>query len=291
MSKKHNEKLETIQYLHSQDGPLKAYKNTDFMDSPDARLIRILAEFLEPQVRFRRYRITDTVVFFGSARLLPGDVTKQFFEKAKEKAKSGDLHSRQELEEETRKLEMSRYYDDAVELSRQLTAWSKKLGKGKRRFIVCSGGGPGIMEAANRGAHAAQGLSIGFNISIPFEQKANPYISRELNFEFHYFFIRKYWFAYMAKALVIFPGGFGTLDELMEMLTLIQTRKMKKKIPIVVYGSEYWNKVINFNEMVKWGTLSPEDLELFHFCDTPEEAFTYLTAELEKSYGDIGGSI
>jgi hypothetical protein len=147
------------------------------------------------------------------------------------------------------------------------------------------------MEAANRGAHKAGGLSIGFNISLPFEQHPNPYVSKELNFEFHYFFIRKYWFAYLAKALVIFPGGFGTLDELSEVLTLIQTRKIKKKIPIVIYGEEYWKKVLNFPEMVKWGMLSPEDLDLYRFCNTPKEAFTYLSAELERFYGDTGGTV
>lgn len=265
-----------------QPSPKKAYQNDEFMDSPDARVVRILAEFLEPKVRFNKYKVSDTVVFFGSARLHSLKDAQAELKRLKAKKNS----SSEEIAKAKRLVHMAQYYEDAVELSRMLTQWSKGLGKGKRRFIVCSGGGPGIMEAANRGANKANGYSIGFNISIPFEQSSNPYISRELNFEFHYFFIRKYWFAYMAKALVIFPGGFGTLDELAEMLTLIQTQKMVKKIPIVVYGKEFWKRVLNFHEMVKWGTLNLDDLNLFHYCDSPKEAFDYLTHELEKNYGD-----
>jgi len=232
----------------------------DFMESPEARPVRILSEFLEPQVRFEKLNVSDTIVFFGSARLLP------------------------ESEARGKALEMSRYYEDARELARLMTIWSKELKNKKRRFIVCSGGGPGIMQAANQGAHDADGLSIGFNISIPFEQNSNPYITDQLNFEFHYFFIRKYWFAYMAKALIIFPGGFGTLDELFEILTLIQTKKMTKRIPIVIYGSSYWKSVLHFDEMVKHGTISKEDLNLLKFCDSPKEAYDYLTDELTKLY-------
>ncbi len=180
---------------------------------------------------------------------------------------------------------MSKYYDDAVRLARMITVWSKELHNGKthcsRRFIICSGGGPGIMEAANRGASEAGGYSIGMNISLPYEQEPNPYISRELMFEFHYFFVRKFWLAYMAKALIIFPGGFGTLDEMMEILTLLQTGKITKRMPIIIYGSPYWKEVLNFEAMVKWGMISPEDLDLFSFCDTPEDAFACLKAALE----------
>ncbi|MFH1262034.1 MAG: LOG family protein [Pseudomonadota bacterium] len=271
--------------------PVKAYKNEHFIDSPDARVVRILSEFLEPQVRFRKFRVHDTVVFFGSARIQPTEIAKQQLEETRKKAKPLGAKGRAEIERAERFLYMSKYYEDARELARLLTVWSKGLGRGKRRFIVCSGGGPGIMEAASRGAHDAGGLSIGFNISLPFEQLPNPYISRELNFEFHYFFIRKYWFAYMAKGLVIFPGGFGTLDELSELLTLIQTEKLRKKIPVVIYGSEYWNKVIDFKEMVRWGVLSPEDLSYLKYCDTPKEAFTYLSTTLEQFYGDLGGFV
>jgi uncharacterized protein (TIGR00730 family) len=265
--------------------PKKAYENEQFINSHDARIVRILAEFLEPQARFRKYRVSDTVVFFGSARVLPPEQAQRELEEIRRKGKP------KEVGEAERRLAMSRYYADARELARLLTVWSKGLGKGKRRFIVCSGGGPGIMEAASRGAHDAGGLSIGFNISLPFEQMPNRYVTREMNFEFHYFFIRKYWFAYMAKGLVIFPGGFGTLDELSELLTLIQTQKLRKRIPVVIYGSEYWKKVLDFEEMVKWGTLAPEDLDYFKYCDTPKEAFQTLTASLEEFYGDKGGFV
>ena len=235
-----------------------------------------MAEFLEPEARFAKYKVEDTIVYFGSARLLSSEDANQALAEAKAKNKG--------VKAAERLVGMGHYYDEAVELSKRMTEWSKGLGKGKKRFITCSGGGPGIMEAVNRGASEANGLSIGFNISIPMEQGFNPYITPELNFEFHYFFIRKYWFAYMAKALVIFPGGFGTLDELAELLTLIQTDKIQKRIPIVIYGSEYWDKVINIKEMVNHGTLSEEDLELFHFSDTPEDAFNYLSKELTELY-------
>jgi len=274
-------------WYHPLPKPPKAYRNMDFIDSPEARPVRILAEFLEPQVRFRKYHVTDTIVFFGSARVVPSDKAKGDLERAKGESGESRVHG-ERFKHAERMVQMARYYDEAVELARMMTIWSKGLGKGQRRFIICSGGGPGIMEAANRGAIEGKGLSIGFNISIPFEQMPNPYISPELNFEFHYFFIRKYWFAYMAKALVIFPGGFGTLDELAEVLTLIQTGKIRKKIPIVIYGSEYWNKVINFHKMVEWGTLSPEDLDLFRICDTPQQAFDYLTQELKRLYVNKG---
>lgn len=254
----------------------KAYHNKQFIDSPQARQVRVLAEFLEPQARFRKYKVSDTIVFFGSARTKPAEEAKSALAQAK--------RQRRNVEQARRELIMSKYYEEAVELAGKMTKWSKGLGKGNRRFIICSGGGPGIMEAANRGASEANGLSIGFNISIPFEQGFNPYITPEMNFEFHYFFIRKYWFAYMAKALVIFPGGFGTLDELAEILTLIQTKKIRKEIPIVVYGKKYWNKVLRFDEMVKMGTIDSEDLNLFYMCDTPEEAYRYLTRELRKLY-------
>lgn len=254
----------------------RAYRNEEFINSSDARPIRILAEFLEPEARFARYKIEDTIVYFGSARLLSTDDAQKALEEAK--AKNEGIKAAERL------VGMGRYYDEAVDLSKRMTEWSKSLGKGKKRFITCSGGGPGIMEAVNRGASEANGLSIGFNISIPMEQGFNPYITPELNFEFHYFFIRKYWFAYMAKALVIFPGGFGTLDELAELLTLIQTKKIQKRMPIVIYGTEYWEKVINIKEMVNRGTLSESDLELFYFSDSPEDAFNYLTKELKSLY-------
>jgi len=268
---------------------VKAYKNAEFLNSPEARTIRILAEYLEPESRFRKYNIRDTIVFFGSARMVPHDSARQHLQRIKQKIKTlsgrpGPLAA--ELRQAEINLKTSKYYDDAVRLAYLITRWSKEIVNNKRkknrRFIVCSGGGPGIMEAANRGAAEADGYSIGLNISLPFEQEPNPYVPRELMFEFHYFFIRKFWFAYLAKALIIFPGGFGTVDEMMELLTLLQTRKMTRPLPIIIYGTEYWKKIINFETMVEWGMINPEDLGLLHYANTPEEAFAILKTELEK---------
>jgi len=266
---------------------LKAYKNMDFINSGDARVIRILAELLEPKQRLKKQNIKDTIVFFGSARTKSPVEAKKYLERVKERimsAKSQDSEKLQcELEFAQNQVFLSRYYNDAVELAKRLTSWSKSLDSNSR-FIVCSGGGLGMMEAANRGAREAGGKSIGLNISIPMEQYPNQYISPELNFEFHYFFMRKFWFIYPAKGLIIFPGGFGTLDELFEVLTLLQTKKLTKRLPIIIYGSEYWNKIIDFEAMVKYGTISKKALDLFKFCDTVDEAFTCLTEELTKLY-------
>jgi uncharacterized protein (TIGR00730 family) len=242
----------TTPNLHSNRRPV-AYKNETFIDSPDARGLRILSEYLQPLTHFRDEKIQDTIVFFGSARL----------------TEDGPL---------------GRYYKEARELARLLTVWSDNLPDNTRRFVVCTGGGPGIMEAANRGAYDANGKTIGLNIGLPFEQWPNPYITPDLSFEFHYFFMRKFWFAYLAKALVVLPGGFGTLDELMEVLTLAQTQKLENKIVIVLYGPEYWNEIINFPALVKHGVIGPEDLELFSFADTPESALEILKENLTKYY-------
>ncbi len=231
-----------------------AYKDEEFLESPAARSVRILSEYLAPLDKFRKEQIRDTVVFFGSARI-PAE---------------GD-HP------------LVRYYHEARELARKVTEWSESLQK-PLRFVVTSGGGPGIMEAANRGAHDARGKSIGLNIGLPFEQMPNPYISPELNFEFHYFFMRKFWFAYLAKALIVFPGGFGTIDELSELLTLAQTRKLEKKIVIVLYGSTFWKEVLNFDALVKYGVISEEDLQLFQFADDPDEALRILVDGLTEHY-------
>lgn len=266
--------------------PLKAYKNPEFLSSVDARAIRILAEFLEPLSRFRRFGIKNTIVFFGSSRIIPRAIARKRLRDLERELKHSHTTSKkkQKLLEDARvDLEMSRYYEDAVELSRLLTKWSLSLDN-DRRFVVCSGGGPGIMEAANKGARLAGGPSIGLNISLPFEQAPNKYIPKDLNFEFHYFFMRKFWFVYPSKALVIFPGGFGTMDELIEVLTLMQTGKIKKKMTVVIYGKDYWDEVINFNSMVKWRTISPKDLELFRFVNTPQEAFQYLKDQLTRNY-------
>ncbi len=263
----------------------KAYNNAKFLNSPPARSIRILSEFLEPLDRFRKKEIKDTIVCFGSARVIPKTNAQKKLKKIRAKLrKKNKLNSNDKLLLHDAEIDlfMSQYYEAAYRLTFMLTKWSKNV-NAKRHFVICSGGGPGIMEAANRGALRAGGKSIGLNISLPFEQKSNPYISEGLDFKFHYFFMRKFWFIYLAKALIMFPGGFGTLDELMEVLTLIQTRKVRKPLPIVLYGREYWEQVLNFKTMVKYRTISKKDLNIFRFADSPEEAFKYLKLELSKT--------
>ncbi len=264
--------------------PEKAYKNLKFLNSADARVIRILAEYLEPRARFRRLKVKDTIVFFGSARLEDRETALKRLEDCREIYKEDPSPETEfEVRRAEKRLEMSKYYEDARILSGMLTDWSLHLTNTHRRFLVTSGGGPGIMEAANRGAFEVPGgRSIGLNISIPTEQHSNPYITEELNFEFHYFFTRKFWFVYLAKALVVFPGGFGTLDELFEVMTLIQTHKLQKQLPIVLYGQEYWKNLINFDFLVENHMINEEDLELFRYADAPEEAFEYLRDELSK---------
>ena len=266
--------------------PVKAYKNNDFLNSADARVVRILSEYLEPVKRFREQELKDTIVFFGSSRARPLSETKLALERVNARIKEATKVTselRRRHEEAERKVRLSRYYEDAVKLSKKLTRWSKKLkGRGQHRFIICSGGGPGIMEATNKGSAQAKGKSMGLGISLPMEPVMNDFVSRELAFEFHYFFMRKFWFVYPAKAMVIFPGGFGTMDELFELLTLVQTRKLTRKIPIVIYGREFWEKVINFNEIEEWGTIDPGDQSLFFLTDSIEEAFQYLTSELKR---------
>jgi hypothetical protein len=236
-----------------------AYREEAFLQSQESRPLRILSEYLWPLAHFQEEKIHDTIVFFGSARI-----------------------------EETGPL--SRYYREARELARLTTEWASSVSENEngpsplRRFVVCSGGGPGIMEAANRGATDAGGKSIGLNIGLPFEQRPNPYITPELSFEFHYFFMRKFWFAYLAKALVVFPGGFGTLDELCEILTLAQTKKLESKILIVLYGPDFWREVLNFDALVKHGMISESDLNLFRFADTPQSALEILREGLTRYY-------
>ncbi len=264
----------------------KAYKDLEFLNSPDARLVRMLSEYLEPQRRFRRANVKDTIVFFGSARIRPKQESLRHLRRVQatlSRVRRPDKAMLKSLRDAELRMEMSRYYDDTVELARLLSSWSKKFDN-PHRFVICSGGGPGIMEAANRGASLAKGTTIGLNISLPFEQAPNPFVTPGLDFEFHYFFMRKLWFVYLAKALVAFPGGFGTMDELMEVLTLLQTKKVKKKVAVVVYGSDYWKKIIDFDQMVAHGVIDREDLELFRFLDTPEDAFKYLKTFLTDTY-------
>lgn len=260
------------------DSPL-AYQNEAFLNSADGRIVRILSEYSEPLARFRRERVQDTVVFFGSARIIAMDAATRALEAVKGAAGEMDATAALRRQSEAA-VEMAHYYEDARQLAAMLTEWAKTLKSRRQRFVVTSGGGPGIMEAANRGARDAGGKTIGLNIRLPFEQSANPYITPALNFTFHYFFMRKYWFAYLAKALVAFPGGFGTLDELFELLTLCQTKKLAKHITIVMYGSAYWKEVINLDKFVEKGMISREDLDLFRIADTPQEAFDFLKADL-----------
>lgn len=264
---------------------MKAYRDPDFINSPAARSVRLLSEYLSPYRRFRQEKVRDTIVFFGSARAIPRQKAEKIYLEQTDLAFEPVNRMEAEKAEEAKiQLELGRYYDDAVELSRLLTSWSLSLARNSNRFVICSGGGPGIMEAANLGAHLAGGKSVGLNISLPFEQLPNPYITESLNFDFHYFFMRKYWFVYLAKALIVFPGGFGTMDELWELLTLIQTGKITKKMVVLLYGRTFWNEVINFKAMVRWGTISPEDLEIFQFADSPPEACEIVKAGLEKYY-------
>ena len=284
---------------HLDPAPL-AYENGDFINSPDGRIFRMMAEYSEPMARFRRQRIEDTVVFFGSARFRALDEASKALELLEntgsvapappsEQPASVDEVERGEASDVKLRLaesavEMARYYEDARKLAGMLTSWAKTLPGRRHRFVVTSGGGPGIMEAANRGAYEAGGKSIGLNIKLPFEQYPNPYITPELNFEFHYFFMRKYWFAYLAKALIVFPGGFGTLDEMFELLTLSQTHKLAKKMTILIYGPDYWKNVINLNLLAEKGAIAMKDRDLFQYVDTPEEAFAFLKAELMEHH-------
>ena len=258
-----------------------AYLNPEFLDSQDARPIRILSEYLEPLRRFKDQKIQDTVVFFGSARVDSRERAERALKTLKARGvRDADEKFEIELRKSGKAVEWARYYEEARELSRLLTEWSLSLQSENHRFVVTSGGGPGIMEAANRGAHEAGGKTIGLNIRLPFEQEANPYITEGLQFEFHYFFMRKFWFAYLAKALVIFPGGFGTCDELFEILTLAQTDKLTKKIAVILYGSDFWDQVLSLKPMAEWGAIAEQDVDLLQHADTPNDAFEQLRDHL-----------
>jgi uncharacterized protein (TIGR00730 family) len=269
-----------IQFMPN--NPKKAYDNQDFLNGHDARSIRVLCELLEPEVRLRQHGVENTVVFFGSARPKPSVVAD-----AQLNEFSAQLPSESERTDEDiaqlAKLQsiarLSKYYDQAVQLSAKLTEWSEKK-PDNQKYFVCSGGGPGMMEAANKGANEAGGKSIALGISLPFEQGVNPYADSDLSFEFHYFFLRKFYFLYHAKAIVVFPGGFGTMDELFETLTLAQTNKLHKKMPVFLYGKEFWDGLINFDHFIKWGVISPGDVNLFKIVDDVDDAFGEITASL-----------
>src|SRR5580698_3410752 len=272
---------------HLKSAPV-AYENEAFLNSPDGRILRMLAEYQEPLARFRREQIQDTVVFFGSARFQgQKDASETLANLRKNHAATPSEGLEKDLKRALAAVDMARYYEDARRLAHMLTTWSIQIPARRHRFVVTTGGGPGIMEAANLGAHEAGGKTIGMNIALPFEQNPNPYVTPSLNFQFHYFFMRKFWFAYLAKGLVIFPGGFGTMDELFEILTLAQTDKLAKKILVVIYGSEYWHRIMNFQAFVDAGTVAPEDLNLFKFVDTPEDAFAFLRDGLTEYH--LGG--
>ena len=275
--------------LHAPKAP---HEDRVFMSSTPARPIRILAEYLHPLAQLKKEGIGDTIVMFGSARIESHETALARFTRLKN-AKTGNLSAarlkqrRLALRQAKSAVEMSRYYEEARQLSHKLTSWALSLGPRPRRFVVCSGGGPGIMEAANRGAYEAGGKSIGLSIELPHEQFANPYISPELSFNFHYFFMRKLWFAQIAKALIVFPGGFGTMDELWEMMTLSQTGKMPKHTLILIYGRKYWNDVLNLKGMVRWGTINQNEYDLLQYADNVEEAFELIRTGLEKYHMQV----
>ena len=272
-------------------GPEKAYKNLQFLNSSASRHIRILCEYEEPRERFAQANVKDTIVFFGSARSRSSGFCKdEVANLERELTRNSEPHVLHELGKRLtaakQRQRMARYYDETVELARRMTEWDMQR-SGSRRYYVCTGGGPGMMEAANKGAALVEGgRSVGLGISLPFEEKLNPYVTPELGFEFHYFFMRKYWFLYLAKALILTPGGFGTMDEFFETLTLRQTQKIKKPLPIVLFGTEYWDAVLNVDAMLEWGTISEKDLLLFHRSDTVDDAFQFLVDAIERNERD-----
>lgn len=261
----------------------KAYSNESFLNSRDARTLRILAEYIEPNSRFAHYRVDDTIVFMGSARTPSREQAELALAEARERGGN--------VEKAERDLENSAYYEAARTLAFRLTEWSKGLGDDDRRFVVCTGGGPGIMEAANRGASEARGMNVGLTISIPVEEYDNQYTTRELSFHFHYFFMRKFWFTYLAKAVIVFPGGFGTMDELFELLTLMQTRKIRKHLPIVLFGTKYWDEIVNFDALVRSGNIDAADLDLMFRTDDIDEAYDYVVKQLSTYAIDEPGAI
>jgi uncharacterized protein (TIGR00730 family) len=278
--------------LKPQHAPKPPHEDHEFLQSTPARPLRIMAEYLQPLMQLKKENIGDTIVIFGSARIESRETALARYTRLKKQktaklgAKARAAH-RLSLSNAKSALEMSRYYEEARELSHKITSWASSLGPKPRRFVICSGGGPGIMEAANRGAYDAGGKSIGLSIELPHEQFSNPYISPELSLNFHYFFMRKLWFAQIAKALIVFPGGFGTMDELWEMMTLLQTGKLSKNNMILIYGRRYWEQVLNFRAMVRWGMINPEEYKLIQFADTVGEAFEKIRTDMEKYHMEV----
>jgi uncharacterized protein (TIGR00730 family) len=278
--------------MKPQHAPRVPHEDRQFLESTPARPLRILAEYIEPLVQLKREGIGDTIVMFGSARIEPEETAKARLTRlkranVKKLSAEGRARHRASIKQAKSTLEMSRYYEEARQLSHKITSWASTLGPKPRRFVICSGGGPGIMEAANRGAYEAGGKSIGLSIELPHEQFANPYISPGLSFNFHYFFMRKLWFAQIAKALIVFPGGFGTMDELWEMMTLLQTGKMTKGKLILIYGRKYWDQVLNWRAMVRWGTINEEEYRLLQFADNVDEAFDLIRSGLERYHMQV----
>jgi hypothetical protein len=275
----------------AQHAPKAPHEDPKFLESTPARPLRILAEYINPLAQLKREGIGDTIVMFGSARIHSREKVLARLEHLKKvkagKSAEAKVRHRQALTAAKNALEMSRYYEECRQLSHRITTWAMSLGPRPRRFVVCSGGGPGIMEAANRGAYEAGGKSIGLSIELPHEQFANPYISQELSFNFHYFFMRKLWFAQIAKALIVFPGGFGTMDELWEMMTLLQTGKLPKDNLILIYGKKYWDEVLNWKAMVRWGTINEAEYKLLQFADNVDDAFEVIRSGLEKYHMEV----
>jgi uncharacterized protein (TIGR00730 family) len=249
----------------------KLFEDLDFINSREGRPVRILAEFLEAKTKLEKHNINNTIVMFGSARIKDPKEAQQLLDQAK-KENATNIKTFEDM------VYISKYYQAAQELAYRFAMWSKNTFAQRPldKFYICTGGGGGIMEACNRGAKDANEKSIGFNISLPFEQTANPYLEKDFIFDFNYFFLRKFWFSYLAKAFLVFPGGFGTMDELFEVLTLIQTHKMRKIVPIVLFGKDFFEPLINMDLFVKYSLIKEEDKKLFIITDDMEEAYSYV---------------
>ncbi len=265
------------------DRAKKAYENEQFIHSDEGRTLRIISEYWHPTHVFNKHNVDGTIVFFGSARILSEDEFQLKMGNLNDNLVAADEADKEKIQLEIdnlkRRQPMTKIYADTVEMSERIARWSQER-EPEKRYYIMTGGGPGAMEAANRGAYRAKAPSIGLNISLPFEQYPNQYMSPEFNFEFHYFFTRKYWFIDQAKAIIVVPGGMGTLDEMFEILTLVQTGKVQKKLPIVLYKEEFWKNLINFDYLMEQGMINAQDLDIFTYCNTPDEVFEYVTKKI-----------